>query len=293
MEINPSLVAEKFRAEIKDRLVSFAPPVKLVGLLASSDASSHTYSQYMKVGCNKVGVEYEEITMESSLIEQEILRLNEDSQVTGVIVYYPIFGGEKDRRLRDLLSPYKDVEGLHSFWLQKLYSNDRKFKKNGIEVKSVLPCTPLAIVKVLDYVGMFIEGPKCLTGKLITIFNRSEVVGQPLAHMLSNDGARVFSFDINGVVEFNLDSPPKETKISREEALRNSNIVITGVPTSSFKKVELGELKENVCCVNFSSVENFSPEVCQSVPIYVPRVGPVTVTMCLRNLLRMAEHFTD
>lgn len=42
-----------------------------------------------------------------------------------------------------------------------------------------------------------------LYGKTITIFNRSEVVGRPLAALLANDGARVFSVDLDGIQEFN------------------------------------------------------------------------------------------
>lgn len=41
-----------------------------------------------------------------------------------------------------------------------------------------------------------------LYGRTITVVNRSEVVGRPLAALLANDGARVFSVDINGVQEF-------------------------------------------------------------------------------------------
>ncbi len=66
-------------------------------------------------------------------------------------------------------------------------------------VKSVLPCTPLAIVKALEYVGVYNKLLKYgdrARGKVVTIINRSEVVGRPLAALLANDGARVFSVDI-------------------------------------------------------------------------------------------------
>lgn len=41
-----------------------------------------------------------------------------------------------------------------------------------------------------------------LHGRVITVINRSEVVGRPLAALLANDGAKVFSVDINDVQEF-------------------------------------------------------------------------------------------
>lgn len=41
-----------------------------------------------------------------------------------------------------------------------------------------------------------------ISGRVITIINRSEVVGRPLAALLANDGAKVFSVDIENVQEF-------------------------------------------------------------------------------------------
>ena len=75
-------------------------------------------------------------------------------------------------------------------------------------VKSILPCTPLAIVKVLEHIGVYnkmLEYGDRARGKVITVINRSvfrifltnrsEVVGRPLAALLANDGARVLSID--------------------------------------------------------------------------------------------------
>jgi methylenetetrahydrofolate dehydrogenase (NAD+) len=42
-----------------------------------------------------------------------------------------------------------------------------------------------------------------LHGKTITIVNRSEVVGRPLAALLANDGGKVYSVDVTGIMEFN------------------------------------------------------------------------------------------
>lgn len=60
--------------------------------------------------------------------------------------------------------------------------------------KCVLPCTPLAVVKALEHLHAYDpslpEGNR-LRGKKVTVINRSEVVGRPLAAMLANDGAQV------------------------------------------------------------------------------------------------------
>lgn len=292
MLVNPNVLAEKFRSEIKAIIETKKLHPRLVGVLASRESSSHTYSQFMRVGCEKVGVEYTEVIIdEHDNLEQTILKINKDSSAQGAIVYYPIFGDARDRELREKLSPYKDVEGLHPFWLDKLYSNTRNVLVDGRTMKALLPCTPLAVMKLLASVGACENHPLPLSGKHITIFNRSEVVGKPLAFMLSNDGARVYSFDINDMMVCEHGNCQLTSDITREEALAKSDIVITGVPHLDFKRISVKEVSARAICLNFSSVENFETEIQDHVTTFIPRVGPVTVAMCLRNLVRMTEVF--
>ena len=119
-------------------------------------------------------------------------------------------------------------------------------------VKAILPCTPLAIVKTLEHCQVYSPlrpyGSRAF-GRTITVINRSEVVGRPLAALLANDGARVFSVDLDGVQEFNRRKPAqvkegeegtnkpsfhpyhtvKKSDITLEECLRISDVVIGGV----------------------------------------------------------------
>ncbi len=291
MEINPSLVAASYREQIRNATSKSPSKIKLVGLLASDDEASSVYSDFTKLGCEDVGVEYEARRISKLEIEQELINLNSDTDVTGVIVYYPIFGGARDAHLRSVLSPAKDVEGLHPYWLKKLYQNERSV---GPNLKAILPCTPLAVIKLLDSSGAFTSDPSPLKGKVVTIFNRSEVVGRPLAFMMSNDGAKVYSFDIDGPSVFEpFSSKELETKISREEALSKSDIIITGVPNKTFDLIKAEEIKDNCVYVNFSSFKNYDESIKEKCSIFIPRVGPVTVAMCLRNVLRLNEQFSN
>ncbi len=297
MKIDPSAVAKEFRAHVRSVIEKERLSLKLVGFLANDDQASQVYSNFTKLGCDDVGVQYEARKVSRVSLEQELRQANLDESVTGVIVYYPVFGGARDAHLRSILSPLKDIEGLHSYWLDKLYSNVRNINEcsSGNEsAKPLLPCTPLAIFKLLEAAGeMKKEGDKPFEGKRVTIFNRSEVVGRPLAFMMANDGATVFSFDVNGVMLFTGQDGEKETTISRKEALEQSDIIITGVPSPDFEPVSLGEISPDACCLNFSSIKNFSEEVPENVRIFIPRVGPVTVAMCLRNILRLFQQYQN
>ncbi len=133
-------------------------------------------------------------------------------------------------------------------------------------------------------------------GRTITVINRSEVVGRPLAALLANDGAKVISVDVNGLLEFHRGEGLKlkkhvvsETSVTFEEALAQSDVVITGVPSPNYK-VKTSLLKDGVVAINFSSFKNFQDDIKSKASIYVPSVGKVTVSMLERNLLRLQEY---
>ena len=154
-----------------------------------------------------------------------------------------------------------------------------------------------------------------LSGHTITVINRSEVVGRPLAALLANDGASVYSVDITGVQQFTRGEGLRKRRHEAEDkpdwtmddCLPLSDVIISGVPSKDFK-VPLDSLKDGVVCINFSSekvllssfrhpfynrtrlthpaaAQNFSPEVKERASIYVPTIGKVTIVILLRNLL--------
>lgn len=90
--------------------------------------------------------------------------------------------------------------------------------------------------------------------------NRSEVVGRPLAALLANDGACVYSVDITGVQKFTrgegLQKRTHEVVDLEGKTLKDvvplCDVVITGVPSDKYK-FDTSLLREGAVCVNFSS----------------------------------------
>jgi methylenetetrahydrofolate dehydrogenase (NAD+) len=182
-----------------------------------------------------------------------------------------------------------------------MYQNIRFLDSPANTKKSILPCTPLAIVKVLEYLriynGILPYGNR-LFGRTITVINRSEVVGRPLAALLANDGASVYSVDLDGVQQFTRgrglkkcrhgvhDMPGWELK----DCLPLSDVVISGVPGDKFK-IPTELIRDGAVCINFSSEKNFvSDQVKEKASIYVPAIGKVTIAVLLRNLLRLIKN---
>jgi methylenetetrahydrofolate dehydrogenase (NADP+)/methenyltetrahydrofolate cyclohydrolase len=291
MLVLPRVVAERYRAEIRQEIRALGTQLKVVGFLAGDYGPSLTYAEYTKSACEELGIAYQLRTCGRLELEQAIVEANQDPAIHGIMVYYPIFGNEQDRYLKDVVDYRKDIEGLHSFWIRKLYENERIIDGSEVSGKAVVPCTALATLKVLEANGAYgASGTRPAEHKTVTIFNRSEVVGRPLAVMMSNDGAKVYSFDEFGPLLYQ-NGKAREISISRRDALKESDMVITGVPSKAFPKIEADELSPHTICLNFATIKNFTPEAEAAAELFIPRVGPATVAMCMRNTLRLYRSY--
>ncbi|KAG6902452.1 hypothetical protein C0995_016313 [Termitomyces sp. Mi166 len=318
-------IAATFRDEVKTTLAQCTRPPKLVGILATSSAPSRSYAEFTKKQCAELGFEFvlkeTGAAVSSDLgegdgVEEAIIEANEDESVDGIMI----------------VSPFKDVEGLHVKFHYNLYHNIRFIEPSSLlssvppipptvaalesdqpppgTVKSILPCTPLAIVKCLEYVRVYNSilpyGDRAY-GKIITVINRSEVVGRPLAALLSNDGARVFSVDIDSIQEYTkrprvASSTESEatrryhprhvvrpSNLTLQECLAQSDVVVSAVPSATYK-VKTEWLKDGCVCVNVASEKNFEKDVREKASLYIPTIGKVTILMLLRNLLRLQQY---
>ncbi|KAJ7228204.1 NAD-P-binding protein [Mycena pura] len=328
-------IAAAFRDEVKASLSNAPRRPRLVGILATSSSPSKFYAEFTKKQCEELGFDFVLKKTgaadtgdlgEGEGVEEAIIEANEDPNVDGIMVYYPIFGAQQDHYLQQVVSPYKDVEGLHFKFHYNLYHNIRfidpqSLASSGVPsvasagvikgeeppagtVKSIIPCTPLAIVKCLEHVGVYNKilpyGDRAY-GRTITVVNRSEVVGRPLAALLANDGARVFSVDIDSIQEY---TKRPRTSVERlyhprhvvhpcnatlQECLALSDVVVSAVPAADYK-VKTEWLKDGCVCVNVAADKNFENDVRDKASLYIPAVGKVTILMLLRNLLRLQQY---
>lgn len=198
-------------------------------------------------------------------IEDAILAANTDPDVDGIIVYYPIFNNRQDQYLQQIVDISKDVEGLSHRYIFNMYQNIRYLDPapGPQRQKSILPCTPLAVIKILEYLHIYntiLPYGNRLFGHTICVVNRSEVVGRPLAALLANDGACVYSVDITGVQQFTRGEGLKKRRHEvvdmenwkLEDAVPHCDVVITGVPGDKFK-FNTKLLRQGAVCINFSS----------------------------------------
>jgi methylenetetrahydrofolate dehydrogenase (NAD+) len=153
-------IASQFLTEIKSSLSVIhqrkEKPPRLVGILATSSAPSRNYAEFTRKQCEELGFEFVLKRTGAALtgeegngkggeegegVEEAIVEANEDENVDGIMVYFPIFGPQQDHYLQQIVSPLKDVEGLHFKFHYNLYHkyvfpslfNDGDFN-SGLEV---------------------------------------------------------------------------------------------------------------------------------------------------------------
>lgn len=293
-----SSIAKTYIKEVEDGVKALGRSPKLVGFLANDDPAAQMYADWTGKTSESLGFTYELRVVGKEDLEESIIDANEDDAVDGIMVYFPVFGDRQDQYLQQVVSMDKDVEGLNHKFIQNMYHNIRFLDAEETQ-KSILPCTPLAIVKILEYLGVYntlLDYGNRLYGKQVLIVNRSEIVGRPLAALLANDGATVFSADIDNVQKFTRGEglhlkrhKVEDLDITIEEAAKNADVIITGVPSPNYKFPNT-LVKHGAVCVNFSSERNFNADVKEKASLYVPMTGKVTIAMLLRNLLRLINN---
>jgi len=295
-KFNVTPCAKPFRDEIRAINESKAVKPKLVGFLANDDPSAKAYARWTGNACKKDNIDFELRECDKLELEDRLKQANEDPNVHGIMIYYPVFGslpsffgGSMDNYLRDCISPQKDVEGLCHEYRQALYHNER-FLDASKTKKCILPCTPLAIIKILEHLKVYepsLPVGERLSGKVVTIINRSEIVGHPLAAMMANDGADVYSVDIDSIFLFRRGKLIATTD-TKEQACLKSNVIIAGVPSKNYQ-LSSDCVSDNTVIVNVSPFKCVDEETLLKKKgiVWVPSVGKVTVSMLERNLERL------
>ena len=299
--------------------------VKLVGILAQppqsspwSIAGAELYSDQISRIFEEDSIHYHVsrcVASSPQAVASKIQKYNQDSSVHGILVFYPIFSSQQrnDRRiymhratgvyfktdddwLRDSVHPSKDVEGLcHAYHSRGLFR--QRAATGRKQCHTYIPCTAQAVSRILDRhcMSKTLED-SCLsdetrwTGCTVTIVNRSEIMGRPLAALLALKGAVVYSVDESSILEFSTGRRlRRRNDMSLEKCLERSEIIVSGVPNESFK-LPSHAIRDGSFIVNVSehlNIEEDSLFPTKPNVQLVPHVGKVTVASLEENLVRL------
>ena len=181
--IDGKMYAEKLLGEIhplsKGFLNNFNRKPCLTVILVGDNPASKIYVKNKILIAKKIDIESREILLGSDVTEDELIHhisiLNKDQNVDGILVQLPLPKHISEKKIINLISPLKDVDGFHPKNFGKLFMGDPKF----------IPCTPLGCLYMLKHE---IEDIK---GKNAVIIGRSNIVGKPMASLLLSSDCSV------------------------------------------------------------------------------------------------------
>jgi len=268
-------LAEKIKEEIKQQVSSLKKKPVLTSIQVGDNPGAEAYAKSQKKTAESLGIDYQfhkliQDTTEASLIEF-IQKLNSDKSVNGIIIQMPLPGQIDYKKISQFILPQKDAEGMHPANIGKIV-----FGKANI-----LPCTPAAAMELLNSTGVN------LYGKEVVIVGHSEIVGKPLALLLLDKFATVTVCHIG---------TSKAGKL--EEHVRKAEVLIVAVGKAGLIKGEW--IKEGAIVIDVGinrvgdkivgDVEFETAEKRASYITPVPGgVGPLTVTMLMRNVVEAAK----
>ena len=254
----------------------FAPTLATLLYRPGADAASIQYRDLILKDAERLGlnVRSHEAHDEDGIL-RKISEVNADPQVHGLVVLYPLRSNLADDDVMDLVSPYKDAEGLHSLNLGYLIKY-RRFLDEARQAKCDVPATPKAVMKALQrHPNVPVEGPFAVA------IDNSMRVGKPLGLMLENLGATVVKC---------YDKTRPEVL---EASVRAADILVTAVHDPSFH-IPPDWVKPGAAVVDVSYQGNIDTKALhdRAALITVPenRPGRITRAMMFVNLVYCAGY---
>jgi len=170
---------EDVRREIADLAGRMRRPPGLRVILVGENPASESYVSGKTKAARESGIEAETIQLAAGSAPQKLLaeieRGNQDDAVDGLLVQLPLPPGHDPRGVFDALNPLKDVDGLHPENIGLLHQGRPR----------CVPCTPAGILALLDANRIPIAGRRAV------VLGRSEIVGKPVAALLTARDATV------------------------------------------------------------------------------------------------------
>lgn len=241
----------------------------LATVLVGRDPAALAYRASIVRTFKKVEIEHRKVELDETItnaeLETTLIELNNDDDITGILVLMPLPDQLDPHVVLETLSPMKDVDGITPVNSGRLH----------LGLPSLKPSTPAGGLELLRYYGVNLEGAN------IAVVGRSNVVGRPLATMLTHADATVTLLHTKSK---NLAQQVKRAEIvcvaAGSAGLITGKMIRKGALVLDFG-VNVNEEKQVVGDADTESLEGIASA-------YTPTpggTGPVTAMVLARNVL--------
>ncbi|MGB4521276.1 MAG: bifunctional 5,10-methylenetetrahydrofolate dehydrogenase/5,10-methenyltetrahydrofolate cyclohydrolase [Candidatus Omnitrophota bacterium] len=269
------LLAEKIKEEIKQSVQSLKFKPVLASIMVGENAGAQAYVRQQKKAAENLGIDYQLHTLEANIQESALIefvnKLNIDKSVNGIIIQMPLPEQIDYKKISQFILPEKDIEGMHPANIGKVLFGKAR----------IVPCTAAAVMELINSTAID------LYGKEVVVVGHSEIVGKPLALLLLEKFATVTVCHIGTSIAGKL-----------EEHIKRAEVLIVAVGKAGLIKGDLVKVGAIVIDVGINrvvdkivgDVEFEAAEKRAAFITPVPGgVGPLTVTMLMRNLVEAAK----
>jgi methylenetetrahydrofolate dehydrogenase (NADP+)/methenyltetrahydrofolate cyclohydrolase len=263
---------ERLTAEIRTFTESSGSAPGLATVLVGEDPASQVYVASKRKQAVAVGIEDHHVHLDEGVTADEIAatitRLADDPAVSGILLQLPLPKGVDSGPLIDLIPADKDVDGLTTLSAGLLARG-----KPGLR-----PCTPSGVIELLDAAGVEISGARAV------VVGRSELVGGPLAQLLTQRDATVTIAHsrtrdlpaVTGTADILVAAAGRPGLITAEHVRPGAAVIDVGIHRTD------DGLRGDVDYDEVAKVAGWITPVPGGV-------GPMTIAMLLRNTLLAAR----
>jgi methylenetetrahydrofolate dehydrogenase (NADP+)/methenyltetrahydrofolate cyclohydrolase len=272
-------LAQEIRKELSEAVGRHVAAGRRVPHLAvvriGDDPASASYIKGKRRACESVGMGSTETHLPEATSPAEALAtigaLNADDGVDGILVQLPLPKQVDAKAIARAIDPAKDVDGLHPISAGRLLQG----------APALVACTPLGIMEILRRYDVALEGAEAV------VIGRSDIVGKPVAVLLQQANATVTQCH-------------SRTRDLRAHCQR-ADVLVAAVGVPKLVKRDWVKPGAAVIDVGVSVVDGVLTGdvdtegvsgVARLVTPHRRGVGPMTITMLLRNTLLAYEQRT-
>lgn len=279
--IDGKAVSAALKQQMAEQVSRMDRKPNLVAILVGHDGASETYVGHKERACHELGFRSTVLRFESDITESalldEIARLNLDPEVDGFIVQMPLPSHISEQKVIEAIDPRKDVDGFHPVNVGRMI----------LGLPSYISATPSGICDLLRYYRIPTSGKHCV------VVGRSNIVGRPMANLLSDK-------------EFNCTVTLCHSRTENlKELCASADILVAALGKAEFVTADMVKPGAVVIDVGITRVpsdqtrngwkllgdvkfDEVAPKCSYITPV-PGGVGPMTIVSLMKNTLQAAE----
>lgn len=274
-------IKKEIAAEVADMIDHGKPAPHLAAVIVGDDGASKTYVASKEKACHSVGMTSSVYRLPASTTEQELLDtvkfLNEDPEIDGYIIQLPLPKHIDEDKIINAIKPSKDVDGFTSINVGRLQ----------LGLPCFVPATPNGIMELIKRSGME------TVGKDVVVLGRSNIVGTPMAILMSRKG-----------IDSTVTLCHSRTK-NLADICRRADILVAAIGKQGFVTADMVKPGAVVIDVGIHRIDDpESPKgykilgdvdydevykVASKITPVPGGVGPMTIVSLLQNTLKAAK----